>query len=83
MPINMREVKLFASTGRLIKSIPLSELPKELPGIISYAGNIFVQGFYQYEYVERSVHVYEEKPLAPSAKPVEGDEAPRPKLTIP
>lgn len=63
MSISMKEVKLFASTGRLIKSISRSELPKEMPDIISYAGNIYGRGWNPLDYTERTVHVYEEKPL--------------------
>lgn len=73
MPINLKEVKLFANTGRLIKSINRSDLPAELPGIISYAGNIFVQCFSRLEYSERTVYVYEETPVTYDAKPVDSD----------
>lgn len=61
MGINMYEVKLFASTGRLIKSINRSELPEKLPEIISYAGNFYGQGWRTNEYTERSAYVYAEK----------------------
>lgn len=73
MTISMKDIKLFASTGRLIKSINRNDLPAELPGIISYAGNIFVQCFSRLEYSERTVYVYEETPVTHDAKPVDSD----------
>lgn len=65
----LRTVDLFATTGRLIKSINREELPATLPDIISYGGNFYVVSFNIYEYAERAVYLYEEKPLTTADSP--------------
>jgi hypothetical protein len=66
-------IKLFATTGRLIKEIPREDLPKALPEFINYAGNLFSRGFAHNDYSEVGggrVYLYEEKRVL--ASPNEG-----------
>ncbi len=67
--VSICEVKLFAATGHLIKSISRSDLPEELPEIISYAGNYFTQDWVTADYTERSCYVYAEQQVASISVP--------------
>ena len=69
MTITLKYVNLFTAEGRLLKEIPVAELPKYLPDFISYAGNIYRQVACSNGYSEVVPHVYEEKAHTPSDEP--------------
>jgi len=69
MTITIKYVNLFTSEGRLLKEIPTSDLPRERPDFISYAGNLFRRVTFSEHYTEVIPYLYEEQPLASEAKP--------------
>jgi hypothetical protein len=61
MKTAIKYVNLFTREGRLLKEIPVTDLPKELPDFISYAGNIYRAITFSNGYTECVPYVYEEK----------------------
>ncbi len=72
MSIVLKYVHFFTKEGRLLKEIPRSEFPKELPLYISYQGNFFIRNSFSNDFTERDVYVYAEQPVTKPEKQQEG-----------